>query len=823
MIRFFTLFLALAVIAPILPAADGPLRWDPSHQVLDMLASGNQKDAENHAASLLKQDLLNQDLTFLIGVLARSRFDTMTSASLFVRTMTLNRDSLQGQAATCALGMDLSKDLYSALYYYNALLILCRENPDSIPLHWLTGIMSRSLTKNNDLYHLGDETRTRIMLCGLREYEHTLSLMGTGPGPVMLHETMGNLLVDLQGYDFALKHHDLALQMERKPWSIHAKAWTLYCLNRCQEAIPLMQEAISTTPNEAVYQSSLGDMYWRLELKQEAIAAYSEACRLNPHNAGYLNTSAMSHANVGDYVSAQADEKKAISIEPSNRSYAIREARFAAINGEAGAPARVLTAGTFDFNGNPIKNEANSSPWFTALESGDYQQFHKLLPTVDINAGDPSDHNKTPLMHAACNGWDKIADDLIRAGANLDLIDDNKDTALHYSTQFAHPVVTKLLLNAGAKMDLQDRWHQTPFIMAAGHDWDSFKKLLEMNANINLATLHGGTALHYAVGHGDLRMMSALINKGSDVNLTNKKYGETPMMSACFEFPHPYVIDPLLSAGAKINNQDRDGSTALHLAVNPKLNIPLVELLLEKGADLSMKDKLGLTAISKARLMGFENIAVLMEKKLGYHEPFQFPSFPPPNPALPMEEQRGSYYVSPILLAQYNPLGRCSGTAIGDMKAAIKELDNMFSINNSSDLKEEIDSMKSFEPRFRDEAGNLPHLFTATSLSNPMNLFKGTLLSIHRSIDPNNQDETGWTQSHIIYLADLGITAGYLTPEEGASLISDASNKIRNQFGSWNEYLASFLIGANFHNGWEAERYGNICKLLIATCPTWPK
>jgi len=188
-----------------------------------------------------------------------------------------------------------------------------------------------------------------------------------------------------------------------------------------------------------------------------------------------------------------------------------------------------------------------------------------------------------------------------------------------------------------------------------------------------------------------------------------------------------------------------------------------------------------------------------------------------------MEEQRGSYYVSPILLAQYNPLGRCSGTAIGDMKAAIKELDIMFSINNSSDLKEEIDSMKSFEPRFRDEAGNLPHLFNATSLSNPMNLFKGTVLSIHRSIDPNNQDETGWTQSHIIYLADLGITAGYLTPEEGASLISDASEKIRNQFGSWKEYLASFLVGANFHNGWEAERYGNICKLLIATGPTWPQ
>jgi len=41
---------------------------------------------------------------------------------------------------------------------------------------------------------------------------------------------------------------------------------------------------------------------------------------------------------------------------------------------------------------------------------------------------------------------------------------------------------------------LQDRWHQTPFIMAAGHDWDCFKKLLEMNANINLSTLHGGTA-----------------------------------------------------------------------------------------------------------------------------------------------------------------------------------------------------------------------------------------------------------------------------------------------------------------------------------------
>ena len=778
-------------------------------EAMQLLASGDQKQAEATVFAGLKRDARDPELLFLAAVLERSRFDVAGAAPIFGRTMQLSPSSPEGLASACILGVDLSRDQRSALYYFNALLIVSRQNPRSIPIHWMAAVMTRQLTRT-DRFHLSSDVHKRILQCGIREYEKVLALMAPQPGPVLVHQTMANLLDDVQGYNAAQVHREAALKMERRPWSLQAAADTLTRLDRPAEAVALMNECIAMRPDDANDFYTLGIAFSNLGRAREALGAWDNAANLDPKNQAYLKKCAMGFRDLGDYGTARKYTLRALANNPGDKPFQVYDARLAALLGEPGAADLLAKAGSFDFNRYVVPWKKPSEPWSLALESGDLAAFRQMRGSHDINAP-VSKTFQTPLMIAACHGWEHIAADLIQAGAKLDLVDANGDTALHYTAQFTQPRVMKLLLDAGAKTDLQDKWGQTPLIMAAGDEYDSadFRMLMEKNADMNLATPHGGTALHYAAGHGDLAMVKALVARGANVNQTIKKSGETPLITACRDWAHSYIVSPLLSAGADVNARDKNGRTALHYAVDPLLNIPLVELLLEKGADPTQADNFGVTPIAQARLLGFEDIAAAMEKKAARREPFRFPNF---------ESTDRSLFVLPILIAQGHPLGKISAVPAGKKAAARKELGWMFGIVNAEGLREEIRMLEDFQPRLC-RAGDLPAGVTSEKFEG---MLKGAAWKIHASCKKETQDESAWPHSHIIYLAGLGVTAGFLPPEEGERLAQNAAKVVSGRFSSWPEFARSFVLGAEFHNGWEADRYKNICDRIAEAGLPWP-
>ncbi|MBV8895613.1 MAG: hypothetical protein JO051_03805, partial [Acidobacteriaceae bacterium] len=219
--KTFLLAIACAVTPLVgLRAANETSGKTPTLEVMQVLAAGDQKSAEGRLASSLRDDPRNPDFLFLNAILARSRFEVQKAAPGFAVNLQTRADSLEGLTSACVLGIDLSRNESSAIYYFNALLILCEQNPDSIPCHWLAGVMARTLTSHGR-FDLGDEVHTRIMLCGVREYERVLALMAPGPGPTLVHQTMANLLGDLDGHDLALPHRQIALKLERSPWTLH--------------------------------------------------------------------------------------------------------------------------------------------------------------------------------------------------------------------------------------------------------------------------------------------------------------------------------------------------------------------------------------------------------------------------------------------------------------------------------------------------------------------------------------------------------------------------------------------------------------------------
>lgn len=140
----------------------------------------------------------------------------------------------------------------------------------------------------------------------------------------------------------------------------------------------------------------------------------------------------------------------------------------------------------------------------------------------------------------------------------------------------------------------------TPLMLAAygGHipdvDW-----LLAVGADVALRDCEGWTALHWAVAGERASAVSLLIDGGAlAAGDPRHNYGETPLLVAA-DLGAVHCVRVLLSRGGDavdIDATDRLGRTALHRAAASK-NRAVVRLLVRAGADPSIPDRYGATAI----------------------------------------------------------------------------------------------------------------------------------------------------------------------------------------------------------------------------------
>lgn len=105
-----------------------------------------------------------------------------------------------------------------------------------------------------------------------------------------------------------------------------------------------------------------------------------------------------------------------------------------------------------------------------------------------------------------------------------------------------------------------------------------------------------------AVDSSDANLAETLINRGADVNKTDEK-GFLPLWTAMTKNKiNMQLIKLLINKGTNPNNAS-NGITSLIVAAKFGL-IDVVRLLLEAGADVSLKDHAGRTALDHARQSG---------------------------------------------------------------------------------------------------------------------------------------------------------------------------------------------------------------------------
>jgi ankyrin repeat protein len=154
----------------------------------------------------------------------------------------------------------------------------------------------------------------------------------------------------------------------------------------------------------------------------------------------------------------------------------------------------------------------------------------------------------------------------------------------------------------------------TPLYAACIRNYQDIAELLiSKGADVNAPLSVGTTALHYMAKYSDERgldMVGFLLTRGAKVE-TEDRDGISPLHSAC-ENKDSAIAELLIRGGADIHKRTRQGATPLHFAVNAGHTF-LVGLLLEKGANVNdAQNAEGVTPLHVAAANGHAEITKLL-------------------------------------------------------------------------------------------------------------------------------------------------------------------------------------------------------------------
>jgi len=159
----------------------------------------------------------------------------------------------------------------------------------------------------------------------------------------------------------------------------------------------------------------------------------------------------------------------------------------------------------------------------------------------------------------------------------------NKELFLIRAAEKNDILGVKMWLMAGANINAQEKLYgNTALVVASKYGYTEIVKLLlEAGADVNVKNKDGETALMKASYNGYTEIVKMLIDAGADVNIKDR-YGTTALMLASL-YGYTEIVELLIKAGANVNIKNSYGGTALRWA-SANGSTKIVELLKEAGA-----------------------------------------------------------------------------------------------------------------------------------------------------------------------------------------------------------------------------------------------
>ncbi|XP_032233750.1 ankyrin repeat and protein kinase domain-containing protein 1 isoform X2 [Nematostella vectensis] len=161
---------------------------------------------------------------------------------------------------------------------------------------------------------------------------------------------------------------------------------------------------------------------------------------------------------------------------------------------------------------------------------------------------------------------------------------ESKQTALHVAAAKGRAGCVKLLIEAGASVDVKEKDGLTPLHLAVYHgNSNCVQILIDYGADVNSTSRFGSTPLHQASYFGHLSCAQILLKNGAFVDV-EEAWGQTPLFLAA-QRAHSNVVQLLLQYNAYVKQTDKAHfKTALHVACEAQ-SIACVQYLLDAGAD----------------------------------------------------------------------------------------------------------------------------------------------------------------------------------------------------------------------------------------------
>jgi len=243
---------------------------------------------------------------------------------------------------------------------------------------------------------------------------------------------------------------------------------------------------------------------------------------------------------------------------------------------------------------NGADTESRDDKGRTALFNAVCNKRHDVVALLIERGADVNtqrNNGRSPLTEACDRGVLDIVSLLLKHGSLVNMCDITGWTPLFYASCEGHITIVKHLLDAGADVSLTADNGESCLVRPAynGHI-DVVLELVSAGADVNLREYDARTPLMAAVQKGHADVLTTLLDNGADTELRDNA-GRTTLFHAIHETVcHGLnVVQLLVHHGAKVNVQNVDGKTPLHVAVERQQS-EVVVFLLNAGADVGLTD-----------------------------------------------------------------------------------------------------------------------------------------------------------------------------------------------------------------------------------------
>lgn len=290
----------------------------------------------------------------------------------------------------------------------------------------------------------------------------------------------------------------------------------------------------------------------------------------------------------------------------ANPQSCVRARRFGASTGLS--VATMVVAASL---GVAAQNSSNSATRTGATSARDAARVFAAPVAI------PAPAKPSPIAEAARRGDAQAVQALLTNKADVNAPAPDGATALHWATYLNDAQTVSKLIRAGADVNAINNYGVTPLALAAKQAnvaiiTDLLKAGADPNDPINYVNA-AETPLMHAARAGRVEAVNTLIYAGARINATETWNGQSALMWAAAE-GHAPVVQALVEGGADIRLSSNAGTTPLIFAVR-KGDMASVKALIAAGADVNEKRPDLATPLLVAIINGHEDLVDLLLEK----------------------------------------------------------------------------------------------------------------------------------------------------------------------------------------------------------------